>query len=72
MNLYTLKEVNKRWRIVQPDGEESPHYAAFFGKGQAERTVAMLNQPILLEHIELLNEEICNLRKAMGLVTEEK
>jgi hypothetical protein len=51
MKLYSLREVNGRWRIVSPDGKDYGRYAPFFGKGQAERTVALLNVPILLERI---------------------
>lgn len=67
MELYTLREQNRLWRIVQPDGKDYERYAPFMGKKQAERTVALLNQPILLEHITALNEEICNLREMLGL-----
>lgn len=58
VKLYSLREENKRWKIVAPDGELYPRYAPFFGKGQAERTVALLNQPILLAHIEELEAQL--------------
>lgn len=51
MMLYSLREQNGLWRIVQSDGNDYARYAPFFGKKQAERTVALLNQPILLERI---------------------
>ena len=65
ISLYTLREQNGLWRIVQPDGNDYKRYAPFMGKKQAERTIALLNQPILLERIT-------ELENLLTLYEEEK
>ena len=56
MRLYSLRGQNGLWHIVRPDGDDYERYEPFMGKKQAERTVALLNQPILLDRIAELEQ----------------